>query len=80
MTCERRNPKADEKEEILIRQHNQCAHCGSAFNDDAEFDHIAALKTLVKGQGQVFQALCAKCHLEKTDLEGGVDAIYRVSF
>ena len=71
MTCERRNPKADEKEEILDRQHNQCAHCGSVLNDDVEFDHIAALKTLVKGQSQVFQALCAKCHLEKTDLEGG---------
>ena len=32
---------------------------------------MASLKTLVKGQGQKFQALCASCHLEKTELEGG---------
>ena len=75
MTCERRTPKATEKEEILKRQHNRCAHCGSAFNDDVEFDHIAALKTLAKGQTQQFQALCSTCHQEKTDLEGGVRSI-----
>jgi AAA domain len=70
LDASRRCPHSSEKEEILRRQSGRCATCGGIFDDDVEWDHVAALKTLMKGQTQVFQALCSSCHAEKTQLEG----------
>ena len=75
LAAERRSPTAAEKEEILSRQHNRCALCSGVFDDDVEFDHVAGVKTLVKGQKQTYQALCCSCHAEKTQLERGARSI-----
>ena len=71
LSVSRRTPKVSEREAILRRQHDRCAICNGVFDDDVEFDHVAALKTLVGSQAQCFQALCASCHAEKTTLETG---------
>ena len=33
------------------------------FDNDLEWDHVARLQQTLKGQPQVFQAICASCHL-----------------
>ena len=72
LAAERRTPTAAEKEAILLRQFGRCAACSGILEaDDTEFDHVAAVKTLVRGQRQAYQALCLGCHAEKTSLDGG---------
>ena len=40
------------------------------MDGDVEWDHARLLKQTVRGQAQVFQAICTSCHSEKTALEG----------
>ena len=44
--------------------------CGGIFDNDLEWDHVARLQQTVKGKPQVFQAICASCHLDKSTQEG----------
>ena len=67
----RREPRAEEKRALLLKQRGRCAECGGAFDDDVEWDHVAPLRQTVAGAEQRFQALCASCHAEKTQREGG---------
>ena len=46
------------------------ATCGGIFDNDLEWDHVARLQQTVKGKPQVFQAICASCHLDKSTQEG----------
>ena len=71
LAAERRRPRASEREELLARQHNRCSICSEILEaDTTEWDHVAPLKSLTRGQAQTFQALCGACHREKTALQG----------
>jgi hypothetical protein len=69
--AKRRTPSLKEQEAILVRQDNRCALCDGIFDCDVEFDHQPPLRQCGLGQLQLFQALCASCHLEKTISEQG---------
>ena len=40
------------------------------FDNDLQWDHVARLQQTVQGKPQVFQAICASCHLDKSTQEG----------
>ena len=65
LRADRIQPNAAQRAQILAIQRNACNLCGSTFEGDLEWDHIAPLQTLCKGNDQCFQALCSVCHLEK---------------
>ncbi len=73
LRAERRTPNAELKLEILEMQDNKCVECGGIFDYDVEWDHIVPLRQIVEGTEQKFQALCASCHMDKTQLEGRQD-------
>ncbi|MCP4500094.1 MAG: hypothetical protein GY822_09050, partial [Deltaproteobacteria bacterium] len=70
LKAERRAPSKEEQTRILELQDGKCNTCGGIFDGDLEWDHIARLQQTVKGKKQLFQAICASCHLEKTTNEG----------
>ena len=70
LRAERRSPAHPERQRILEQQDRRCALCGGIFDNDVEWDHATPLWQTVRGQAQLFQAVCASCHLEKTALEG----------
>ncbi|CAE8596110.1 unnamed protein product, partial [Polarella glacialis] len=51
----------------------KCAECGGVFDGDIEWDHVVPLSHTVKGADQTFLAICAGCHLDKTQMEGQQD-------
>ncbi len=70
LRAERRTPSAAEKEQLLARQDGRCTECGGIFDGDVEWDHVVPLQQSVRGSAQIFRALCASCHLDKTLAEG----------
>ena len=73
LRAERRTPNAELKLEILEMQ-DKCVDCGGIFSGDIEWDHIVPLRQTIEGTEQIFQALCASCHMDKTQAEGKQDA------
>ena len=70
LRADRESPSADVRARILADQHQSCNMCGSTFQGDLEWDHIAPLRSLCAGTEQVFQAICSSCHVtEKTALQ-----------
>jgi len=69
MKAERRTPSKQEQQSILEEQKGRCNLCGGVFDNDLEWDHVARLQQTVKGKPQVFQAICASCHLDKSTQE-----------
>ena len=61
---------SSKKAALVKRQDGRCG----IFDGDVESDHVCTLKSTLKGQEQVFQAICASCHCEKTQLESTQDA------
>ena len=57
LMAERHHPTAVVKAQILVGQNNACNVCGSAFQEDMEWDHIIPLHSSCAGNEQVFQAL-----------------------
>ena len=68
--ADRRTPSKQEQQKILKEQDGRCNLCGGIFDNDLEWDHVARLQQTVKGKPQVFQAICASCHLDKSTQEG----------
>ena len=64
----RRQPNAREKQELLTLQDNKCALCGCEAQ--LEFDHVGPMRQLLRGQPQVFRAIC-NYHQEVTASQGG---------
>ncbi len=73
LKAERQTPSPELKKDILKLQGNNCIECGGAFDNDVEWDHVVPLRSCLSGAAQEFQALCATCHLTKTELEGKAD-------
>jgi hypothetical protein len=75
LKSERKAPRVEEKNRLLKQQKNKCNECGEEFNDEtaAQWDHIVPLRQLPRGAAQRFQAICGKCHEEKTLWEGRQD-------
>ena len=65
---------SSQKAALVKSQDGRCAICTGIFDGDVEFDHVSTLKSTLKGQQQVFQAICSSCHAEKTQLESSQDA------
>ena len=70
LRAERRSPAHAERQRILQEQGHRCNLCGGIFDGDLCWDHATPLRQTVRGQKQLFQAICASCHAEKTGLEG----------
>ena len=70
LRAERRSPAHAERQRILQEQGHRCNLCGGIFDGDLCWDHATPLRQTVRGQKQLFQAICASCHCEKTALEG----------
>ncbi len=70
LRAERRSPAQAERQRILEQQDRRCALCGGLFDGDLCWDHATPLRQTVRGEKQLFQAICAMCHAEKTALEG----------
>ena len=73
LRAERRTPCPELKLEILEKQDHKCVECGGIFDYDVEWDHVVPLRQTIEGSEQIFQALCASCHMDKTQLEGRQD-------
>ncbi len=70
LRAERRTPNAAQKAQLLTSQDGRCVDCGGLFDGDVEWDHVVPLQQTVSGAPQIFRALCASCHLDKTLAEG----------
>ena len=70
LRADRESPSADVRARVLEEQGQACNSCGAAFQGDLEWDHVAPLRSTCQGTEQVFQAICATCHREKTDQQG----------
>ena len=73
LRAERRTPSSELKLQILTEQDNKCVDCGGIFDYDIEWDHIVPLRQTIEGTDQIFQALCASCHMDKIQMEGRQD-------
>ncbi len=73
LKAHRQTPSQELKAELLKQQEHNCAECGGAFDNDIEWDHVTPLRQICGNAPQEFQALCATCHLSKTELEGKAD-------
>ncbi|CAE8607610.1 unnamed protein product, partial [Polarella glacialis] len=80
LRAERCTPGAAQKVQILAEQDGRCVECGGVFDGDIEWDHIVPLRQTVQGAPQVFQAICASCHMDKTQLSGSQARTLNSSF
>ena len=72
LKSERKYPTVATRAHILEAQQHSCNMCGSTFQGDLEWDHVAPLHSTCQGTEQVFQAVCSACHAEKTALQGEI--------
>ena len=77
---ERQMASPEEKHAIVESQQHRCVQCGEELDETCEFDHWPALRQLVAGAEQKFQALCSPCHAEKTRNEPRQSRTLKSSF
>ena len=71
LRAERRSAAPAERQRILEQQGRRCNLCSGIFDGDLCWDHITRLQQTVRGQTQVFQAICASCHAERLRSRAG---------
>jgi hypothetical protein len=64
----------------LATQENRFVECGGVFDGDVKWNHVVSSRQAVKGADQTFQAICAGCHLDKTQMEGQQDRTLSSTF